>query len=34
MEYVETILVAIAVIGTLVRVAMIRPYAGLGAARK
>ena len=34
MEYVETFLVAVAVIATLVRVAMIRPYARSGAARK
>jgi hypothetical protein len=34
MEFVETILVTVAVIATLVRVAMIRPYPRAGAAKK
>lgn len=34
MEFVETILVAVAVIGTLVRIAMIRPYSRSGATKK
>jgi hypothetical protein len=34
MEFVETILVAVAVIATIVRVAMIRPYARSAVAKK
>jgi hypothetical protein len=34
MEFVETILVAVAVIATIVRIAMIRPYSRSAAAEK
>jgi hypothetical protein len=34
MEFIETMLVAVAVIATLVRVAMIRPYSRSGLAKK